>query len=81
MHACNMYTSLDQIDFSALSDVMPSDPLIDVETLLIGKSDIDELNGAVEVLLEIHTYVMYTELVLRATNTHLLCTYVFILHK
>ena len=57
MHACNMYTSLDRIDFSALSDMMPSDPLIDVETLLIGKPDIDELNGAVEVLLERYTHM------------------------
>ena len=52
MHACHMYACLDRIDFSSLSDVMPSDPLIDVETLLIGKAEINELNGDVEVLLE-----------------------------
>jgi len=60
MHAYNMYASLDRVDFSALSDVMPSNPLIDVETLLIGKADIDELNGVVEVLLERYTYVTCT---------------------
>lgn len=52
MHAYNMYACLDQIDYSSLPDVMPSDPLIDIETLLIGKAEIDELSGDVEVLLE-----------------------------
>ena len=48
MHACHMYAYLDQIDFSSLSDVMPSHPLIDVELY----AEIEELNGDVEVLLE-----------------------------
>ena len=52
MHACNMYTCLDRINFSSLSDVKPSNPCIDVKTLLIGEADLDGLNSDVEVLLE-----------------------------
>ena len=51
MHACNAYASQDRIDFSSLSDVNPAAPQIDVQKLLIGKAEVDSLNGDVVVLL------------------------------
>ena len=51
MHACNTYASQDRIDFSSISDVNPAAPQIDVQKLLIGKAEVDSLNGDVVVLL------------------------------
>ena len=52
MHAFHMYAVKDRIDFSSYSDIAPVATQVDVEKLLISKSQIDRLNKDVTVLLK-----------------------------